>query len=76
METYIHRTYTVLIEKGPTSWGAYIPDITGCFAAADTEADVKKLIVEAGNSHLQMLAEEGLPIPEPLAVSQQEFQLV
>ena len=72
----MHRTYTVLIEKGATSWGAYIPDIPGCFAAADTEAEVKKMIVEAGNSHLQMLAEEGLPIPEPLAVSQQEFQLV
>ena len=72
----MHRTYTVIIEKGPTSWGAYIPDFPGCFAAADTEEEVKKLIVEAGNSHLQMLAEEGLPIPEPLDVSKQEFQLV
>ena len=69
----MQRTYTVLIEKGPISWGAYIP---GCFAAADTEEEVKKLIVEAGNLHLQQLAEEGLPIPEPLEVSRQEFQLV
>ena len=52
----MQRTYTVLIEKGPISWGAYIP---GCFAAADTEEEVKKLIVEAGNLHLQLLAEEG-----------------
>ena len=48
----MHRKYTVLIEKGPTSYGAYIPDIPGCFAAADTEEEVKELIVEAGIVHL------------------------
>ena len=71
----MHHTYTVLIEQGPTSWGAYIPDMPGCFAAAETEEEVKQLIVEAGMQHLQMLVEEGLPIPEPMHVSQHQFQL-
>ncbi|HZO89321.1 MAG TPA: hypothetical protein VFB38_13390 [Chthonomonadaceae bacterium] len=26
------RTYTVLYEKGPTGWGAYVPDFDGCIA--------------------------------------------
>lgn len=71
----MQRTYTVLIEKGPTSYGAYIPDIPGCFAAADTEEEVKQLIVEAGMTHLQMLIEAGEPIPEPLLASREEFQV-
>ena len=69
----MHRTYTVIIERGPTSWDAYIPEY---FAVADTEEEGKTLIIEAGNSHLQMLTEEGLPLTEPLDVSEQEFQLV
>ncbi len=71
----MQRTYTVLIEKGPTSYGAYIPDIPGCFAAADTEEEVKQLIVEAGMTHLQMLIEAGEPVPEPLLASREEFQV-
>ncbi len=71
----MRRTYTVLIENGPTSYGAYIPDIPGCFAAADTEEEVKELIVEAGMTHLQMLMEAGEPIPGPLVASREEFQV-
>ena len=74
-ESRTHRKYTVLIEKGPTSYGAYIPDIPGCFAAADTEEEVKEMIVEAGMMHLQMLMEAGEPIPEPLVASREEFQV-
>lgn len=28
--------YTVIIEKGETSYGAYVPDKSGCIAVADT----------------------------------------
>ena len=71
-----HREYTVLIEEGPTSYGAYIPELPGCIAAAETEEEVKKLIVEAGTMHLQMLEEAGEPIPEPLEASRVVFQVV
>jgi predicted RNase H-like HicB family nuclease len=57
--------YTVVIEQGPTSFGAYVPDLPGCVAAAETRAEVLTLIREAIQSHLETLREEGMPVPEP-----------
>ncbi len=30
--------YAVIYEQGPTSWGAWVPDLPGCVAAAETAA--------------------------------------
>jgi predicted RNase H-like HicB family nuclease len=57
--------YAVVIEKGPTSYGAYVPDLPGCVAVGKTAAEVKKRIAEAISWHLEGLEEDGLPIPEP-----------
>ena len=57
--------YTVVIEEGPTSFGAYVPDLPGCVAVADTKEEVSQLIREAIISHLEVLAEDGVPAPEP-----------
>ena len=35
--------YAVIIEKGDSSYGAYVPDLPGCIAAADNEEKIKKL---------------------------------
>lgn len=57
--------YTVLIEKGPTNYGAYIPDLPGCAAVADTEEEVIALIEEGMAYYLEELHITGQPIPEP-----------
>ena len=57
--------YAVVIEKGPTSCGAYVPDLPGCVAVALSAEEAKKLIAEAVSLHLEGLREDGLPIPEP-----------
>jgi predicted RNase H-like HicB family nuclease len=57
--------YTVIIEKGPTSFGAYVPDLPGCVAAGATRSEVINLIREAVAFHLECMREEGLPIPPP-----------
>ena len=57
--------YTVLIEKGPTNFGAYIPDLPGCVAVADTKEEVIALIQEGIVYHLEFMHEDGDPIPEP-----------
>ena len=57
--------YAVVIEKGSTSYGAYVPDLPGCVAAGATEAEVRKLIAEAVEFHLEGLRSRGDPIPEP-----------
>ena len=57
--------YAVVIEKGENGYGAYVPDLPGCIAAADTKEEVKKLIHEAIEFHIEGLKEAGEPIPKP-----------
>ena len=59
----------VVIEKGVTSWGAYVPDLPGCVAVGETEHEVKQLIQEAIEFHLEDLAETGAQIPPPMSRS-------
>jgi len=58
-------TYTVIYEKGPTSWGAYVPDLPGVISVGDSRAEVERLIQEAIEFHLDGMREEGLPVPLP-----------
>lgn len=57
--------YAVIIEEGENSFGAYVPDLPGCVAAAETREEVLKLIEEAIEFHLEGLREDGQPIPAP-----------
>ena len=62
--------YMVVIEQGDDGYGAYVPDLPGCVAAADTKDDVLALIQEAIVLHLELMQEDGLPIPVPHSVSE------
>ena len=57
--------YTAVIEKTPAGYSAYLPDIPGCVAAADTLVETESLIQEAVAYHLEALRENGDPIPQP-----------
>ena len=56
--------YTVIIEKGPHSYGAYVPDLPGCVAVANTEEDVRTLIKEAVEFHIEGMKLESKRIPK------------
>ena len=58
-------TYTVIYEKGPTSWGAYVPDLPGVIPVGDSRDDVERLIQEAIRFHLESMRVQGIPIPSP-----------
>lgn len=58
--------YAVVIERGPTSYGASVPDLPGCIAVGRTRDEVERLIQEAIAAHLAGLGAEGLTVPEPL----------
>ena len=57
--------YTIVIEKGPTSYGAHVAELPGCVAAAETREEVSTLIREAIQLYIEELEKDGLPIPEP-----------
>ena len=62
--------YLVVIEEGESGFGAYVPDLPGCIAAAASREEVTQLIHEAIQFHLDGLAEDGLPIPLPHSSSE------
>jgi predicted RNase H-like HicB family nuclease len=57
--------YVVIVEKGETSYGAYVPDLPGCVAAGETREEVMQLIREAIEFHLEGLRQDGLQVPPP-----------
>jgi predicted RNase H-like HicB family nuclease len=58
-------TYTVIYEKGPTSWGAWVPDLPGVISVGDSRGEVEQLIHEAIEFHLEGMREEGMTVPAP-----------
>jgi predicted RNase H-like HicB family nuclease len=62
--------YLVVVEEGPTSFGAYVPDLPGCIAAGQSRKEVLGLIQEAIEFHIEGLKEEGLMLPTPHSSSE------
>jgi len=63
-------TYTVNFEQGATSWGATVPDLPGCIAVAESLDELRELIREAIGHHIEMLREDGIPVPPPVTKSE------
>jgi predicted RNase H-like HicB family nuclease len=62
--------YLVVVEQGPTSFGAYVPDLPGCVAAGETREEVLSLIREAIEFHIEGLRQAGEAIPAPSSTSE------
>ncbi len=63
--------YAVVYERALANFSAYVPDLPGCVAAAETREEVCALIREAIHLYVEALEEDGLPVPEP-----QSYELV
>lgn len=59
--------YAIVIEKAASNYAAYVPDLPGCVATGATREETERLLREAIELHLEGLAQDGLPIPEPSA---------
>ena len=57
--------YAVVIEKSSDGYGAYVPDLPGCVAVGDTRDEVRQLIREAVELHVEDMRERGEPVPPP-----------
>jgi predicted RNase H-like HicB family nuclease len=57
--------YTVILERGESSWSAFVPDLPGCVAAAATHQEAEQLIREAVELHVALMREDGDALPEP-----------
>ena len=58
------KSYLVIYEKSSTGYSAYVPDLPGCISTGATREETQKNIYEAIELHLEVMAEEGLTVPE------------
>jgi predicted RNase H-like HicB family nuclease len=63
------KEFLVVFEKGKTSYGAFAPDIPGCFAVGATLDEVKSRFMEAVAAHLDWMASDHDTMPEPVTSS-------
>ena len=62
--------YLVIVEKSDNGFGAYVPDLPGCVAAAGSRDEVITLIQEAIEFHIEGLKQSGDPVPLPKSQSE------
>ncbi len=55
--------YTIIIEKGNNSYGAYVPDIPGLVSVAKSKKVTLQLVKEAIKRHIETLEKDGQPLP-------------
>ena len=63
--------YTLILEHGPKSWGAYCPDLPGCIAVGKTRSQVESRYREAAEAWIEATLEDSGPIPPPQAETEQ-----
>ena len=63
------KKYLIVIEETATGYSAYSPDLDGCVATGRTREQVEREMHEAIAFHLEGMARNGEPIPEPRAYS-------
>jgi predicted RNase H-like HicB family nuclease len=60
--------YLVVYETAEDGgWGAYSPDVPGCVASGETQAEVEDLMQVALPMHIDAMREAGQPVPQPLS---------
>jgi len=68
--------YTIVLEKGETGYGAFVPDLPGCIAAGETREETLRLIKEAIEFHIEGLKADQSEIPKPqCAISEVEVNV-
>lgn len=62
--------YTVVIERTPNNYAAYVPDLPGCVATAGTHEELLREIREAVEFHIDGMHADGDLIPESCATAE------
>jgi predicted RNase H-like HicB family nuclease len=57
-----YMRYAIVIEKAPSNYAAYAPDLPGCVATGASVQETESLIREAIELHLEGLKADSLPV--------------
>ena len=62
--------YAIIIEKANGNYSAYVPDVPGCIATGKSIAETRQKLIDALESHLELMRETGEPIPQSSTVTE------
>jgi predicted RNase H-like HicB family nuclease len=60
--------YAVVIEKAQNNYSAYVPDLPGCVSVGDTLEEVRRMVREAIEFHIEGMRLDGEAVPEPMTL--------
>jgi predicted RNase H-like HicB family nuclease len=60
------QKYLAVFQKGPGNYSGYLPDVPGCVSVGDSLDEMRAMMIEALQFHLDGIAEDGGEIPAPL----------
>jgi predicted RNase H-like HicB family nuclease len=63
------KRFLVVYEVGSNNLSGFMPDLPGVIATAATLEDMRNMMREAAEFHMEGLAADGDPIPEPVTTS-------
>jgi predicted RNase H-like HicB family nuclease len=69
-EVAVRRRHAVVIEEAQANYSAYVPDLPGSVATAETVADVEHEIREAIRFHIEGLQAGGIAVPQPTSIAE------
>ncbi len=62
--------YAIIIEKANGNYSSYVPDVPGCIATGKSVEDTRQKLIDALESHLELMRDAGEPIPQPSTVTE------
>jgi predicted RNase H-like HicB family nuclease len=63
--------YAVIYEPTSTGYSAHVPDLPGCIGAAGSLDEIRVLMKQAIQGHLECMREFGHPVPYPATVAEE-----
>lgn len=61
--------YAIVIEKTETGFSAFVPDLPGCIATGQDQAEVESEMKSAIRFHIDRLKDDGLHVPKPTSIA-------
>jgi predicted RNase H-like HicB family nuclease len=63
------QRFLVVYEHGKRNYGGFAPDVPGCISTGKTLPEMRRMMKEALESHLEFMAADGDSLPEPVTSS-------
>jgi predicted RNase H-like HicB family nuclease len=60
--------FAIVIEKAEHNYSAYVPDLPGCITTGKTLAEIRRLMKEAIEFHIDSMQRDGETVPAPTTV--------